>query len=179
MIQFNWKKMFAVLLILGFGQLSFAGNMYLGPSLFYQSYERSDTNSERTDTYFNIRLGYVGLGGGNLYVGGIYDSETEDYGASEQERTSYGVSFGYFGDSIAVVGSYYISSELSTGGASNYEGTGFKVYLSYFFSLTQSVGLGPMLTYKSFTYTELGGNSLSTDREETKIDPMIAFSVKF
>lgn len=134
------------------------------PSIFY--YTREDGNSEYNQQIINLKLGYVSPEG--LYLGVAYDMESRDSGGSDTDRKSLGGTIGYTSGGWQLLGTYYFQSDYE-----EEEGSGYSVDLGYTFNVG-SIGIGPLLTYRHFTYDEDG-----TDIEHKNLLPMIQFLFTF
>lgn len=168
-----------VLAVFGFSNVAQAEGVVLSPTFFYRSEETKvgANKAERTDTLIDARLGYSFASG--LYLGAIYGMDNRDYGSSEAARTSYGATVGYYQGSWALFFHYFLSSQDKVGNGDPFKGTGIQFDFGYYFSLGSSFSVGPQISYKAFTYTKLGSNTLADDRRDTKIDPSVAFLFSF
>lgn len=141
------------------------------PTIMYRS-ESREPGDESTEIFYNLKLGYKMASG--LYLGGVYDVETDDAGvaSNDGDRTSYGATIGYIADGgFNAMFSYLLNSKNELGGT-NYEGSGYIVDIGYSFSLG-SWGVGPVLQYRKFSYDK------PTTLEETLVIPMIQFMFLF
>ena len=169
-----------LLMVLGnAGSAQAAEGLVFSPTFFYRSEETKvgTSVSERTDTLMDARLGYSLASG--LYLGAIYAMDNRDFGSNEAKRTSYGATVGYYQGSWALFFHYFLSSKNQFGSSDAYEGTGIQFDFGYYFTVGSGFSVGPQLSYKAFTYTKQGGNTLADDRRETKVDPAVAFLFSF
>lgn len=168
-----------------------AQSVVFSPSLFYKTYsddfERENgavLESEVVETYYDIKLGVVL--DNQLYLGAIYSQMSRDFQSDDVERvrTSYGASVGYLQPQGWYILAHYFL-------ASNYEytetltfkgGSGFQFDLGYLVDLGSSFQLGPQISYKSFSYTELDDDGSSEDLEKgnsSDLLPMVTLAVRF
>lgn len=138
----------------------------LNPSVFY--YTREDNDAEFNQQIINLKLGHLAASG--LYLGVAYDMESREYGdgASDTDRDSLGGTLGYISGGWQFLGTYYFQSDYE-----EEEGTGYVIDVGYIFNLS-SVGIGPMLSYRHFTYDENG-----SDTEHKNLLPSIQFQFTF
>lgn len=140
------------------------------PSFFYYSrtQEQGGSESEYTQQIINLKLGSAN----GLYWGFAYDMESIDSGSNDQDRSSYGGSIGYMTGGWSFIGTYYLSSELE-----DYEGSGYAIDVGHIFGLG-SINIGPLLSYRNFTYDELNGVAIQ-ELNQTYLLPMIQFQATF
>lgn len=170
------KKIALVLVSLMFSSVALAA---AGPqstlSLFKYDYAvdgDSIGNGESTHTQYDFKLGYDF--GNNIYAGFIYNSRTVDTGGADSKRTAYGGTVGYHGQAWFIDFSYFLSAEYE-----DYKkGSGMGLDLGYNHMLNSNVFLGVQWTYKTFTYTEVGGAS-EDNKEKSEMHPMLNIGVKF
>lgn len=178
------KAVFAVLAAGTFSTQALAQQIVFSPGLFYHASEETNTgtDSERTQTFYDIKLG-VTLSN-NIYLGAIYASDTEDVGSGDIARTSYGATVGYMQPSgWYLLGHYFISSEVEFSGGGEYgDGSGFQFDVGYMFQFGNSFYVGPQLSYKTFEYGEATAGGATTDIDDTDATdflPMVNLAVKF
>jgi hypothetical protein len=109
----------------------------------------------------------------------IYSMSAND--ASNANRTSYGLSFGYYSEKDFYLNyHYYLSSKYSFGSGNEYsKGSGYEFDLGFLSKITSSFYAGLLIGIKSFNYTELtsGGNTSSTSATHKEVIPMFTFAV--
>lgn len=132
------------------------------------------TKSKTTDT--DIRLGKVFR---SYYAGLIYSQSAND--AAVSNRTSYGLSGGYYSErDLYMVAHYFFSSKNSlNGGFSEDRGTGFEIDLGGLFRFTSSFYLGLIMAYKTFSYNDRTINSVSSSTSVSSHELMPLFTVGF
>ncbi len=177
------KKLFILLTLLSSNVFAAGGEGFVfSPTIMYRSEavkpENGGTETESTEIFYNLKLAYKMASG--MYLGGVYDVETDDAGAASNngDRTSYGGTIGYIGDSGFNASFSYLFNSKNELGNTNYDGSGYIVDVGYTFS-AGSWGVGPVLQYRKFTYDKSGGASLTSDREETLVIPMVQFMFQF
>lgn len=165
-----FKKYLLSLMMVMFVSSTVHANIVFNPSVFY--YTREDRNgsgvTEFNQQIFNLKLGYVSPQG--LYLGAAYDMESREHGsgAADTDRDSLGATIGYISNGWQILGTYYFQSDYE-----EEEGTGYSVDLGYVFNLG-SIGIGPLLSYRHFTYDEDG-----SDLEHKNLLPAIQFQFTF
>ncbi len=166
------RHFFGIILISILSSTAYADVVFT-PSWFYMKYEveTGGTTSESELTIYNIKLGKSFANG--IYVGGVYDTEE----INDDERTSIGLSGGYIKNGWNFHLTYFLKSEY-TSGTSEFTGTGFNVEVGHVFDVG-AWGIGPTLTYRTFTYDEVDGASLAEDVEYNRILPYLTFQFKF
>ena len=134
------------------------------------------SNSKETDTDF--RLTRVEK---NWSYGVVYALSSND--SSIANRTSYGLSVGYFSDKDFYLNlNYFLSSKYSFGGGSEYSrGGGYEFDLGFLSKVTSSFYVGLALAIKNFTYTEqtMAGVTSSISATHKDVLPMFTFAVSF
>lgn len=127
-----------------------------------------------TDT--DLRLGRVFR---QAYAGVIYSQSANDSTAAN--RTSYGISGGYFSDrDIYIEASYFLTSKYDHGGGIvDEKGSGFEIDLGGLFRFTSSFYLGLLMAYKSFSYSQRTTNGIPADTSVAHRELMPLFTVGF
>jgi len=115
---------------------------------------------------------------GRIYVGGIYDSRTDESGGSKSERTGYGATVGYHQGGWFIDGSYYLSSAIKSGSIEFKEGSGFGVDVGRNFDVMSNVFLGLQISYRSFSYKKLG-NLDQENKLKSELTPMLNVGLAF
>jgi hypothetical protein len=161
-----FKQFLLSLMAVLFVSSTVSAAVVFNPSVFY--YTREDNDSEFNQQIINLKLGYVSPEG--LYLGVAYDMESRDYGsASDTDRDSLGGTIGYVSGGWQLLGTYYFQSDYE-----EEEGTGYAVDVGYIFGLGGSMGIGPLLSYRHFTYDEN-----SSDTEHKNFLPAVQFQFTF
>jgi hypothetical protein len=156
-----------------------------GPILFPSMSVRQETGvfSGDTTTYpMNLRGGYKTAAG--WYFGLMYSSVAASGGAAANEQ-SWGNSVGYFYSYVSFIATYYFSSATlewgPQGRVARSDGTGFQFDLSFLMPAFGSVSIGPVITFKSFSYKrQEDANGLSGEsHSETFLFPAFGFMIQF
>ena len=127
--------------------------------------------SKTTDT--DLRLTRIEK---NWSYGVIYSLSSND--SSSANRTSYGLSLGYYSEKDFYLNyNYFYSSKYSFGGGNEYsKGNGYEFDLGFLTKVTSSFYVGLMFAIKSFSYSEMNtGVSVSATHKDTI--PMFTFAV--
>ena len=134
------------------------------------------SQSKETDTDF--RLTRIEK---NWSYGVVYALSSND--ASVSNRTSYGLSVGYFSDKDFYLNlNYFLSSKYSLGSGTEYSrGGGYEFDLGFLSKVTASFYVGIALAIKNFTYSEQtsGGVTSSVSATHKDVLPMFTFAVDF
>ncbi len=113
--------------------------------------------------------------------GAIYATNSND--PSQTNRTSYGLSGGYYSDKDFYVNvHYFLSSKYKLDPVTEYsKGTGFGVDLGFLVKITSSFLAGFELTHRNYTYSEIsrGGLAAPISATHTELIPMVTFAVAF
>lgn len=127
-----------------------------------------------TDT--DIRLGRVFR---QAYAGLIYSQSAND--STDANRTSYGLSGGYFSDrDIYIEAHYFLTSKYDHGGGViDEKGSGFEIDLGGLFRFTSSFYLGLLMAYKTFSYSQRTTNGISAGTSVSHRELMPLFTVGF
>jgi hypothetical protein len=132
---------------------------------------------ENAMTILNLKAGTLVTG--EIYVGGIYDSRTDDSSGSKTERTGYGATIGYHSNGWFLDGSFLLSSQIKTSGGTMIEGgSGYAIDLGRNFDVMSSVYLGLQISYKSISYTKVNGAEQS-NKIKSELTPMLNVGVEF
>lgn len=159
-----------------------SAELIFSPSLFYKTFEDdySGTKDEITETYYDVRLGYVLPSG--LYFGGIYSGMTRDRSNNEYKRSSYGGSLGYYQAGWFLMLHYFITSEYEIAADTKYiEGSGFQGDVGYWFNMASQFYIGPQLSYRTLSYDKIESNGVeaSSDLKSTDLLPFISLALIF
>jgi hypothetical protein len=159
--------------------------LVFNPTALYYTYRESSVSgtTKLAAIYYDLKLGYAFAN--NFYLGAIYSGMNRDYDTQgTKTRTSYGVSVGYFAEStgLYVMGHYYISSEYDDfSSVSLKKGSGYQADLGYFFTVNQSIKVGPQLTYRGFKYAQQtsGGVTSSAGYVHNEFVPFVSLGFFF
>ena len=114
-------------------------------------------------------------------IGGIYSISSND--SSDSNRTSLGLSAGYYSEKDFYLNAhYFFSSKYKFNGNSEYtKGTGYEIDLGFLSKVTSSFYVGLMVAHKSFSYSEVSvsGVTSSTSASHRELIPMFTFAVVF
>lgn len=133
--------------------------------------------NESAMTILNLKAGTMVTG--EIYVGGIYDSRTDESNGSKTERTGYGATVGYHKNGWFLDGSYLISSQIKTSGGTMLEGgSGYAIDLGRNFDVMSNIYLGLQISYKSISYTKVNGAEQS-NKIKSELTPMLNIGIEF
>lgn len=133
--------------------------------------------SENAMTILNLKAGTLVTG--EIYVGGIYDSRTDESSGSKTERTGYGATIGYHSNGWFLDGSFLISSSIKTAGGTMIEGgSGYAIDLGRNFDVMSNIYLGLQISYKSISFTKVNGVEES-NKLKSELTPMLNVGVDF
>ena len=132
------------------------------------------TQNKTTDT--DIRFGKVFQ---KYYAGIIYSQSSND--SSNANRTSYGLSTGYYSEKdLYIAAHYFFSSKFNRGGGTvDEKGSGYEVDLGGLFKFTSSFYMGLMMAYKTFSYSERTTGGLTTGVSIFHKELMPLFTIGF
>lgn len=134
------------------------------------------STSKETDTDFRLTRIEKNWSYGLVYALSSNDSATSN-------RTSYGLSVGYFSDKDFYMNlNYFLSSKYGFGSGTEYSrGGGYEFDLGFLSKVTSSFYVGIALAIKNFTYTELtaGGSTSGISATHKDVLPMFTFAVDF
>ncbi len=141
-----------------------------------RNYSDNGTKFKYKTTDTDIRLGKVFR---QAYAGIIYSQSAND--SITSNRTSYGISAGYFSDrDLYLQGHYYFSSNYDHGGGIvDQKGSGIEIDLGGLFRFTSSLYLGLLMAYKAFSYAERSTNGVTTGTSVAHRELMPLFTVGF
>ncbi|CAN5663326.1 hypothetical protein BH10BDE1_BH10BDE1_15420 [soil metagenome] len=156
------------------------GGFMIGASIMQLNTKTDGPNigdNDTSTTLLNGKAGYTMSNG--LYIGGVYDSRTDETNGSKTERSGYGATVGYHNMGWFIDGSYYLSSTYKlSGGTELSGGTGFGVDVGHNFDILSNVYLGLQLSYKSFTYTKIPTGD-ATNKVTSETVPLLNIGVMF
>ncbi len=157
------KKLSLIVLISLLSQISWAGLVF-NPSIAYmeQSIDDGTTSADAKLTMIDLKLGYI-LDMG-LYFGGLYALQDHDLLADSSDAF-FGPSVGYYNNGFFILGTYYIFGErdLTDGSGKFTNVDGLQIDVSYTLPITDTIRLGPQLTYHSYKFKELQAFSGTTE----------------
>lgn len=114
--------------------------------------------------------------------GAIYSMSSSD-DSTNQSRSSYGLSAGYYSDRDFYLNfHYFLSSKRGLGTGSEYnKGSGYEIDLGFLSKVTSSFYVGLCLAMKNFNYTNQNLNGINTevDVSHKELLPMFTFAVAF
>ncbi len=128
------------------------------------------SSSEFEVTYMGAHLGYKFHP--NFSVGGVYDSEARNY--SDFQRTSLGVNFGAYIESIGLRLTYFLKSDLTLNTGSYDSGTGLQLEAAYYTNLTGQIFFTTKIVSRSFEYTKFKPTSTNTSISQNRKDTALA-----
>lgn len=132
------------------------------------------SQSKTTDT--DIRFGKVFK---QYYAGIIYSQSSND--SSDANRTSYGLSTGYYSDKdLYIAAHYFFASKFDRGGGVvDGKGSGFEIDLGGLFKFTSSFYMGLLMAYKTFSYSERTTLGVTAPASVSHKELMPLFTVGF
>jgi hypothetical protein len=143
-----------------------------------RDYNDNGTELKSKETDMDLRVTRVEK---SFSYGAIYATSSND--ANQSNRTSYGLSVGYYSDKDFYVNlHYFLSSKYTLSGGTEYtKGNGYGLDMGVLSKITSSLYIGLVGTYRSYAYTELsqGGVTTSTDSKHTDLLPMFTLAVAF
>jgi len=157
------------------------------PGLGYTTQTEKVGGTKTTDTKLidgDGRLGWVSMSSG-LYIGGMYKYEDGSGLDTKIKATSIGPSVGFISGGLAIVGTYFLQGtrDVTTSGVETQykKGTGFQVDLAYMAGVSQSIFVGPQISYRSIKYTQSTSAGVTSDAqyELDTVQPTLAFLFKF
>lgn len=111
--------------------------------------------------------------------GAIYSLSSSD--ASDSNRTSMGLSVGYYSEKDFYLNyHYFFSSKYAFGNSSEYsKGNGYEFDIGFLSKVTSSFYVGIVMAIKNFNYTEssVGGSVSSISASHKEVIPMFTFAV--
>lgn len=165
-----------------------SAELIFSPSLFYKTFtDEFGSGSRRStnETFYDVKLGYALSNG--LYFGGIYSGMTrrERAGgpANNFERSSYGASIGYVSGGWFLMGHYLIASDYKLGDNLTFTGgDGFQVDVGHWFQVAGQLYLGPQLTYRTWSYSDVktpAGTQGVSGVKGSEFLPFLALALRF
>ena len=141
-----------------------------------RDYSENGITSQSKSTDTDIRLGKVFK---SYYVGGIYSQSSND--SSDANRTSYGISTGFFSEKdLYIAAHYFLTSKYDRGnGVADVKGSGIEIDLGGLFKFTSSFYMGLMMAYKSFNYSERTTNGVATPSSVAHRELLPQFTIGF
>lgn len=177
----NLPLVFFASLLIGF-QANAA--ILFAPSVTFMQQSLKDNalpEAENKLTVIDVRLGYVTDFG--LYLGGLYSLHDHN-NLADSSDSYFGPSVGYYNSGFFIAGTYFLYGERDlTNGAGKYAGvSGYQVDVAYTVPVTESLRIGPQLTYHSIKFDELlapGGIGTPSDYALTGLVPAFNFMFVF
>ena len=141
-----------------------------------RDYTDNGVTSQAKTTDTDLRLGKVFK---RYYAGAIYSQSSND--SSDSNRTSYGLSGGYFSEKdLYIAAHYFFSSTFDHGGGTvDEKGSGYEIDLGGLFKFTSSFYMGLMMAYKTFNYSERSINGVSGGTSVTHRELLPLFTIGF
>lgn len=177
------RSVFSILIfVLIFPTVGHADYIF-APSLTVSSPDVSGGTDNTQLSSIDAKFGYTFDYG--LYVGALYALGKEKNSQTGVDATSFvfGPSVGFNMWNVYAITTYHIFGErdLSAGGIKYANATGVQVDLGYVFSLTNTVSLGPQVTYRDvrFNDKQVQGLSEADSFQWTGITPYISLWLNF
>lgn len=142
-----------------------------------RDYDNNGVTSKSKQTDTDLRLTRVEK---NWSYGAIYALSSND--SSDANRTSYGLSVGYYSEKDFYLNfNYFLASKYAFGSNEYSKGTGYEVDLGFLTKITSSFYAGLLIGIKNFSYTEqrIGGVTSSASINHREVLPMFTFAVDF
>lgn len=142
-----------------------------------RDYDTNGTRTQSKSTDTDFRLIKIER---NWAYGGVYSLSAND--ASSSNRTSMGVTIGYYSERDFFMNyTYFLSSKYNSGGVEYTKGNGYEFDLGFLSRVTSSFYVGLMAAVKNFTYTEQtsGGAPSATNVTHREVVPMFTFGIVF
>jgi hypothetical protein len=170
---------FLIVISLIFASFTSQAAIIFAPGLAYTkdttTVDGTKTESKRTS--LDLRLLYLHQSG--LLLGGMYAMTS----INDDDQTAVGPSLGYNAkNGFFALFTYFLVSEYKFSSGGKYkDGMGPQIDIGWVFPLTESIYLGPQLSYRSVSYSKIdsGGNSVSTDTTVANTTPYITLWLKF
>ena len=173
------KTIFAltVLLLGNFAHADMSRSTLFSLNTIYldRDYTGAGASSKETDTDFRLTRIEKGWSYGILYAQSANDS-------SSANRTSYGLSVGYFSDKDFYLSySYFYSSKYKLGNTEYNHGSGYEFDLGFLSKITSSFYAGLLFAIKNFSYTNqnTGGVDSPASVTHKEVIPMFSFGINF
>jgi hypothetical protein len=158
------------------------GGVVFNPSFFYymdKNNSGSSTDTTTTTDIINLKLGYMTTDG--IYFGAVYDIDNKSVKrttTTDYDRKSIGASLGYISGGFQFIATYYFQSNYDISGETTKKGTGYTFDLGYIMPIG-TVGVGPLLSYRTWTYTKDDDGTLDPNYKQTNIIPSIQLFLTF
>ena len=143
-----------------------AENWIAFPSLYGTRYTQEDNGSlvSQMNFYLDTRIDYR-LNNGLLFGAMLTAITGSGNLAYSQTQTGLGASIGYTYNAWFVIGTYFplVNRQEKSGGntTTRGDGSGFQFDGGYLFTVTPTILVGPMLTYKQVTFLKQKVNNLA------------------
>ena len=179
MKQLSSFLVFISFLVLGASQSQADVLIKLGLDLDNSTTKTTPGSSTKEDVLLtSLGLGYA-MGSG-VYLGAIYELQTDKTDTTETSLNQMGVSLGYVMGNGFVMFNYFAAATLKPLTTTEYTGTGMGVDLGYGFPIASSMKLGVQLNYRSLSYTKSTTAGVETDLDFviTNLSPSVFLSWK-
>lgn len=167
-----------ILLLSGVAQADVSKSILFQLNTIYLTRDYTDTNGTYQDKITDTDFRLIKVEKQWAY-GLSYSQSAND--SSDANRTSFGVTLGYYSEKDFYLNyTYYYSSKYNFG-ATEYKGTGYEFDLGFLSKVTSSFYVGLMFAIKNFSYTESTTAGVTTDISATQkeVVPMFTFAVNF
>lgn len=142
-----------------------------------RDYDTNGTRTQSKSTDTDFRLIKIER---NWAYGGVYSLSATD--ASASNRTSVGLTLGYYSERDFFMNfTYFLSSKYSAGGTEYTKGGGYEFDVGFLSRVTSSFYVGLMAAVKNFTYSEQssGGAPSAANVTHREVVPMFSFGIVF
>lgn len=142
-----------------------------------RDYDTNGTRSQSKSTDTDFRLIKIEK---NWAYGGVYSLSSSD--ASVSNRTSVGVTLGYYSERDFFMNlTYFLSSKYTSGATEYTKGGGYEFDVGFLSRITSSFYVGLMAAVKNFTYSEQtsGGATSAANVTHREVVPMFSFGIVF
>lgn len=169
-----------VLLISGVAQADLTKTTLFSLNTMYidRDYDDDGTKTQAKTNDTDLRITRVDK---QFSYGAIYSMNSND--ASDANRSSYGISVGYYSVKDFYVNlHYFISSKYNFGGGTEYtKGNGYGVDLGFLSKVTSSFYVGLVITHRGYSYSEISssGATASVSSTHKELVPLFSFAVAF
>lgn len=116
----------------------------------------------------------------NWAYGAIYSMSAND--SSDANRTSYGLTAGYYSEKDFYLNAHYFLSSKYKAGATEYtKGSGYQIDVGMLSKISSSVYIGLLVALKNFSYSEAetGGVTSSISATHREVLPMFSLAIAF
>ena len=140
-----------------------------------RDYSDNGINSQSKMTDTDIRIMRVEK---SWSYGAIYSLSSND--SSDANRTSMGLSVGYYSEKDFYLNyHYFLSSKYSFGAGEYSKGSGYEFDVGFLSKVTSSFYVGIMFAMKNFSYSEqtVGGVTSGVSSNHREVIPMFTFAI--